>query len=376
MVALRDSLDGLACVTSRKWAPPTPQPVPKQRLADRLGALADRLTSPLTARFTVRLMVCIGVAGVVSEVLPLQRSYWVVLTVAIVLKPDFGSVFVRAVQRGIGTVVGAVLGAVIIAAVPYGPWLLLPVGLLAALLPYGRSRNFGLQATFLTPLVVVLIDLLAPGGWRLAEDRLIDTLIGCAIVLLVGYAAWPGSWQAHLPGRFAEAIRDVSRYLQEALASKPAGRREAPGADAGARVAGPGPLPDRTRLRRRARRALSDLRAEFERTMSEPRAISRQATAWWPAVVGLDEVMDAVTATAVAIEHGAPAPSPGAVAQLAAALDSVAAAVEAGVAPSSLPELPPDEPVQPVTEAVRAVLGVMASPRGRAPEPEDAAPVS
>ena len=184
MVALRDSLDGLACVTSRKWAPPTPQPVPKQGLADRLGALADRLTSPLTRRFTVRLMVCIGVAGVVSEVLPLQRSYWVVLTVAIVLKPDFGSVFVRAVQRGIGTVVGAVLGAVIIAGVPYGPWLLLPLGLLAALLPYGRSRNFGLQATFLTPLVVVLIDLLAPGGWRLAEDRLIDTLIGCAIVLL------------------------------------------------------------------------------------------------------------------------------------------------------------------------------------------------
>ncbi len=39
-------------------------------------------------------------SGVVSEVLPLQRSYWVPLTVAIVLKPDYGSVFVRAVQRG------------------------------------------------------------------------------------------------------------------------------------------------------------------------------------------------------------------------------------------------------------------------------------
>ena len=39
---------------------------------------------------------------------------------------------------------------------------------------YGRSRNYGLLATFLTPLVVVLIDLLSPAGWRLAEDRLID----------------------------------------------------------------------------------------------------------------------------------------------------------------------------------------------------------
>jgi hypothetical protein len=168
----------------------------------------------------------------------------------------------------------------------------------------------------------------------------------------------------------------VSRYLQQALVSEPAKRPEASGADADARVAGPGALPDRTRLRRQARRALSDLRGEFERTMSEPSAISRQATAWWPAVVGLDEVMDAVTATAVAIEHGAPAPSARAVAQLAAALNRLAAAVEAGVSPTGLPELPPDEPVQPVTEAVRAVLGVLASPKGRAPEPEDAAPVS
>jgi len=374
MEELRDGLAGLARVTSRNWSPPTARPAPGPSLPDRLGALADRLTSPLTRRFTVRLMVCVGVAGVVSEVLPLQRSYWVVLTVAVVLKPDFGSVFARAVQRGLGTVTGAVLGAVIITAIPYGPWLLIPFGLLAALLPYGRSRNYGLMAVFLTPLVVVLIDLLAPGGWRLAEDRLVDTLIGCAIVLLVGYAPWPGSWQAHLPGKFADAIGDVSRYLQVALASPPAGRAQAPGGDAGARMPDAGALPNRIRLRRQARRGLADLRAEFERTMSEPRAVSRQATAWWPAVVGLDEVMDAVTATAVAIEHGAPAPSPGAAAQLAAALDSVATAVRAGVPPPSPPGLPPEEPLRPVTEAVRAVLGVLASPKGRAPEPESTVP--
>ena len=140
----------------------------------------------------VRLMACMGVAGLVSEVLPLQRSYWVPLTVAIVLKPDYGSVFARALQRGIGTVVGAVAGAVLLVLV-HGAWLLIPFAVLAALLPYGRSRNYGLLATFLTPLVVVLIDLLNPGGWRLAEDRLIDTLIGCAIVLVIGYAPWPMS---------------------------------------------------------------------------------------------------------------------------------------------------------------------------------------
>jgi len=73
------------------------------------------------------------------------------------------------------------------------------------------------ESAFLTPLVVLLIDLLAPAGWRLAEDGLIDTLIGGTIVLLIGFAPWPMSWYAHLPQRFAEAARGVSAYLLEAL---------------------------------------------------------------------------------------------------------------------------------------------------------------
>jgi uncharacterized membrane protein YccC len=366
MIALRDGLAGLPRVLSGNWAPNTPQPTPKPPLRERLDGLADRLTSRLTGTFALRLMICVGVAGVVSEVLPLARSYWVVLTVAIVLKPDFGSVFARAVQRGLGTVVGAVLGAVILVLVPYGPWLLLPVGVLAALLPYGRARNFGLMATFLTPLVVLLIDLLAPGGWRLAEDRLIDTLLGCAIVLLIGYAPWPMSWKTHLPGQFAATIRDVSRYLQEAPVTAGAGQPAgAAGTDGAAPPAGPDAsrLTDRSRLRRQARRSLSDLRAEFERTMAEPRAVSRRATAWWPALVGLNRVVDAVTATAVAIRHGAPAPSPSAVRQVASALDKVADAVQTGVAPSGAIDLPSDQAIQSVTDAVRTVLGIMARPK-------------
>ena len=204
MLTLRDAMADAARALSRQWY--------------RAWPAAGR--APAAGRvnwiFTLRLMACMGAAGVVSEVLPLQRSYWVPLTVAIVFKPDYGSVFARALQRGIGTVVGAVAGAVLLVLV-HGTWLLIPFAVLAALLPFGRSRNYGLLATFLTPLVVVLIDLLNPGGWRLAEDRLIDTLIGCAIVLLIGFAPWPMSWYSHLPPLYARAALDVCRYMQEAL---------------------------------------------------------------------------------------------------------------------------------------------------------------
>lgn len=327
---------------------------------ERLARFIDRFRGGrFTSVFTIRLMLCIGVAAVISDVLPLQRSYWVILTVAIVLKPDFGSVFARALQRSIGTVVGAVLGAVLIAVTPYGPLLLIPLGVCAFLVPYGRSRNYGMFATFLTPLVVLLIDLLVQGGWRLAEARLIDTLIGCAVVLLVGYAPWPASWYAHLPGNFAAAAEGVAAYLERALAGQQA---DAAVAEAAGNL---------TRQRRRMYRRLSDLNTQFQRTLAEPAAVSRRATAWWPAAVALERVMDQVTAVSVAIEHGVAPPSREAVTTLAAALRDIAAAVRSGHEPvrhDRLTDLRDGEPLKPVAETVLAVESALSGQRlGAAP---------
>jgi hypothetical protein len=348
-VALRDSMVGVARVLARDWTPGdrTRAALREEVSAgDPAGGIRERIlrvvgAGQISRTFVLRLMACIGVAGVVSEVLPLQRSYWVPLTVAIVLKPDYGSVFARALQRGIGTIVGAVAGAVLLALF-HGAWLLIPFGVLAALLPYGRDRNYGLLATFLTPLVVVLVDLLKPTGWRLAGDRLVDTLIGCAIVVVVGFAPWPMAWYAHLPAKFGQAALDVCGYMRAALVGS--------GLDTAAR----------SRLLRSTYRAVGDLRAEFQRTMSEPPSISRSATAWWPAAVGLEQVLDAVTAVSLAVGRGARVPPEG-VGQLCQALDAVSQAASDGTpVPASL-ELPDDETLQPVTEAVRALLGVLAS---------------
>jgi uncharacterized membrane protein YccC len=343
---LRDALAALARTIA--WTPaPPPDPAPRTPLTERaravLRTLLDQLRGGRLAwAFTIRLMVCVGVAAVASEVLPLQRSYWVALTVAIVVKPDNGSVFARALQRGIGTIAGAVLGAVILAVVPYGPWLLFPIAVLAAAQPYGRLRNFGLGATFMTPVVVLLIDLLAPAGWRLAEERLVDTLLGCAIVLLAGYVPWPGSWHSHLARQFAAALRDSCRFMAAAL------------------IPDPDPPARGWPLRRTAYRALGDLHEEYQRAMSEPAAVSRRAAAWWPAIVALADAVDAATATGVAIRHGAPAPSPDAVRQLTAALYAVADAIDAGVPPRA-GQLPDGEALKPVTDAVLPMLSALGS---------------
>jgi hypothetical protein len=114
-------------------------------------------------------------------------------------------------------------------------------------------------------------------------------------------------------------------------------------------------------MRRSTYRALADLRTEFQRTMAEPPSISRRATAWWPAVVALEQVMDAVTSTALAVSRGGARVSPSGVRMLSAALRAVSAAASTGTAAAAAAELPDDEALRPVTEAVRALLGVLGS---------------
>jgi uncharacterized membrane protein YccC len=262
----------------------------------RLRELADRtLASPDSRAFAVRLSLCMTVAEVARQYLPIQRPYWVLLTVAIVLKPDFGSVFTRAVQRGAGTLLGVLLGSALLTFLPRNAWVLVAMAAAAAVLPWARNANFGLFAVFQTPLIILLLDLTLPSGPGLVGARLIDTLIGCAIVLVFGYLLWPQTWRAPLD----EALRDAALAL-----------------DAFVEAAFTGSAAERRRARRRNYRALTELQTQLQRRLAEPPPISTRAAAWWPVIVQLERASDAVTEAVIARRDGEPAPDPAQVAAL------------------------------------------------------------
>ncbi|MEV7008564.1 FUSC family protein [Streptosporangium sp. NPDC051022] len=287
----------------------------------------------LTRVYTARLALCMGAASAVSELGWLERSYWTTLTVALVLKPDFGSVFARAVQRALGTLAGTLIGLVVLAAVPYGPAILAPIAVFAALLPYGMQRNWGIMSAFQAPLVLLLVDLLTHGGPRLAEIRLVDTLAGCLIVLLLGYLPWPASWEAPVGPRFADAVAATADYLRHAFDREHTGR---------------------ARLRHRVYDALADLRTVFQRAVTEPPVVSRRITTWMPAMTALERVADATAATVARTEHGAPPPSREAVRAVVTSLENIAADVRAGHPPRE-PDLTGEESLERVNSAVQGL---------------------
>jgi len=262
----------------------------------RLRELVDRtLTSRDSQAFAVRLMLCMSIAEIARQVVPLPRPYWVLLTVAIVLKPDFGSVFTRAVQRGAGTLVGVLIGSGLLAVVPRGPWVLVAMVAAAAVLPWARDASYGLFSVFLTPLVILLLDVAVPGGVGLVGARLIDTLIGCAIVLVFGYLLWPQTWRAPLDQALHDTAVALDSFVDAAFAGSPVERR---------------------RARRLTYRALTEVQTQLQRRLAEPPPISSRAAAWWPVIVQLERTADAVTEAVIATRGGEPAPDPAQVAVL------------------------------------------------------------
>jgi hypothetical protein len=257
-------------------------------LGTRLRDLADRTVVSADSRaFAVRLALCMSVAEVVRQQLPTERPYWVLLTVAIVLKPDFGSVFGRAVQRGAGTLVGVLLGSAVLIGLSRSAWLLVAIAVFAAVLPWARAANFGLFSVFQTPVIILMLDLTLPPDAGLVGERLVDTLIGCAIVLVVGYLLWPQTWHAQLDQALHEAAVALDGFVEAAFTGGPA---------------------DRRRARRRNYRALTELQAQLQRRLAEPPPISTRAAAWWPVIVALERTSDAVTEAVIATRAGDPMP--------------------------------------------------------------------
>ena len=307
---------------------------------------------PTTLRYLVRLGLCLVAAEAVALAASLPRSYWVPLIVVVVFKPNFGSVFARALQSCAGSVVGVAISATVLALDRNGIVSLLTVAALASLLPWSVRRNYGLFSAILLPILMLLIGALQPGSWPIALARLIDVGVAAGIVLLVGYLPWIRIERGNLDNAVAAAMDTLAAYLNTVFQADPASRHD---------------------LRASAYARLSDLRIALQRGLSEPRLVSRRALAWWPVEVALERVANAISDTAWSLPAGQSAPTPAELAQLAASLHQMSAAVAQGEAMPSAAIASPSPALRDVAAQLEALRAALAGPDFAA-EPGKAAP--
>ncbi|WP_367043824.1 FUSC family protein [Streptomyces sp. Je 1-332] len=311
-------------------------------------ATRNVLLSSTSWRYGLRLALCIGIAQSLVSLIDVPRSYWVALTVTFVLKPDFGSVFSRAVLRALGTAAGLVVAAAVLSEVPRGWWDVPVMFVLAALIPALTTRGYGFQTAAITPVILLLSDVLNHQGFGLVVPRLVDSLIGCAISLVAGYLLWPESWHTRIGDRLADTVADTASYVESAF---------------GTAV----DVAERARMRRGLYRDLSVIRTEFQRALTEPPPMGARAAAWWPLVIAVERIVDATTAARVRIRHGAGEPSLTEVGEVARQLRELAEGLRGSETLEEVPAEfsgPQDSVLEPLRQEVVAARAIASPGRG------------
>ena len=244
---------------------PAVPPVPPRPLRSVLR----RATSTAALWVGARIGLCVGLATTLAILLhPPQHAFWIPLTVAVVLRPEYGAVLVRAVQRFLGTAVGVVAVALLVTLTSTPWWLALAAALALGGAAFAAPRLYGLAVVGITGSALLSIAVADPQGVQVWA-RLLDTALGCALAFVVGVLLWP-----------RRGLPDQSRVFASGRAAL---IRQIRAVDGG---------PDTEE----AYRVAHDWRAELERGLAEPDP-AHAAAAWLPVAIQLEHAVDAVAAT-------------------------------------------------------------------------------
>jgi uncharacterized membrane protein YccC len=232
-------------------------PQPRTRVRDYLLTLRANLSLESAAcRHAVRLAGCVAVADGLARGWGVARPYWLPMTVAIVLRPDFGSTFSRGVLRLMGTFGGLLLATGLIHVLPQDVgWHIAIIAVLMFVVRSFGAANYGVFATAVTAMVIFLLWLNGVAPQPVMAARAVNTCIGGAIAL-IAYWVWPTWERSRVADTMAEMLLAYGAHLA-ALRENYASRT----AESAAKL-------ERTRVA--GRLARTNFEASVERAISEP----------------------------------------------------------------------------------------------------------
>ena len=267
------------------------------RLGGTLATLRANLSLRSAAcRHAVRLAVCVAAGDAIGRGFELQRSYWLPMTIAIVLKPDFASTFSRGVLRLAGTFVGLVFATALFHLLPHrGAAQAAAIVALMFVLRCWGPANYGIFVTAVTGMIVLLIAMAGVAPKEVIAARGLNTAIGGAIAL-VAYWLWPTWERTRVQDAMAQMLDAYRAYFHAIRESY---------------------IQARSVRRRRlwigrgmaARRARSNLEASFDRLRAEPGTTAETLAAVSGMLASSHRLIHAIMALEAGLHSSRPAPA-------------------------------------------------------------------
>jgi uncharacterized membrane protein YccC len=206
-------------------------------------------------RHALRLAVLVALGDVLGTEVSWRRTYWLPMTIALVLKPEFTATFTRGLLRIAGTIVGLVLATALFHW--FNPGVVLQVVLifvLVFLLRWLGPANYGIFGIAVSALIVFLLAIGGVPPKDVIWARGVNTVVGGALALLA-YWLWPTWERTRVSERIAEMLDAYRNYTHALARWNPADKSW---------------MQELERVRRGARTARANLEASIDRLGSEP----------------------------------------------------------------------------------------------------------
>jgi uncharacterized membrane protein YccC len=264
---LRSALDLASRVTSRgerEFVHRQARRPWRLRLSGVLATLRANLTLRSSSfRHALRLAACLAAGELVAALLGWQRSYWLPMTIALVLRPDFGSTFTRGVLRLAGTFAGLLATTALLHFASPGIGLEIACIIVCVfLLRYIGPAHYGLLTAIVSAAVVLLIAFTGVAPNQVIVARAMNTAAG-GILALVAYILWP-TWEREQAGNAFANLLDAYRLYFHTVRSaflNPAASDRA----------------ELDHTRQAARLARTNVEASVDRVLAEPGTGSERA---------------------------------------------------------------------------------------------------
>lgn len=164
-------------------------------------------------RHALRFTVAILFAFILGTLLEIHNTYWILLTIIVILRPNYGLTKERSKDRIIGTLIGAVIAISIVLVtqntIIYGVLAIISLTLAIALV----QQNYKSAAALVTINIVFVYSLMNPDAFQVIQYRVIDTVLGATIAIVANYVLWP-SWEVYnLKHVLTDALKKNKNYL-------------------------------------------------------------------------------------------------------------------------------------------------------------------
>lgn len=188
----------------------THQPIDLNLLKDNLSFSSNNF------RHAIRISIATLAGFIISMFLPVGHSYWILLTIIVILKPAYSLTKKRNYQRLIGTILGAAIGLLILYFIKENDVLF--VIMLALMIgTYSLIRtNYMISVLFMTPYILLLFHLLSDASFKtIITDRVTDTALGSVIAFFANLILLPAWEHEKISSYMHEAINSNKNYFRD-----------------------------------------------------------------------------------------------------------------------------------------------------------------